>query len=154
MNDMDHHTFLVFSQQTTCKQTDKESYRHAWWHSIYQRVSKNAPSPTRVRGSYLISKEEVKRALLSKELLWAHSKGSDGQGWVVRFRTHGPNGLKCKNASQNYQQKSAYLDGFSIKLKPFLFVYQKFLDVFALITLELNYLSHLSIVNNSAIASW
>ena len=46
-----------------------------------------------------------------------------------------------------------YLDGFGIKFQPLLFVDQKLLDVFALITLQLYHLAHLGVVDDSAIAS-
>lgn len=46
-----------------------------------------------------------------------------------------------------------YLDGFGIKFQPLLFVDQEFLNVFALITLKLNHLAHLSIIDDGAIAS-
>jgi hypothetical protein len=45
------------------------------------------------------------------------------------------------------------LDRLGIKLQTFLLVYQKFLDILALIPLELDHLAHLSVVDNSAIAS-
>jgi len=44
------------------------------------------------------------------------------------------------------------LDGLSIKLQPFLFVDEELLDILALIALELNYLTHLAIIDDSAIA--
>ena len=44
-------------------------------------------------------------------------------------------------------------DGLGIKLKTFLLVDKKFLDVFALISLELDHLTHLGVVDDSAIAS-
>lgn len=46
----------------------------------------------------------------------------------------------------------SYLDCFGIKFQPFLLVDKKFLDVFTLVTLELNHLAHLGVVDNSAIA--
>ena len=46
-----------------------------------------------------------------------------------------------------------YLDGFGIKGQAFLLVDQEFLNVFALIPLELDHLSHLSVVDDGAIAS-
>lgn len=45
------------------------------------------------------------------------------------------------------------LDGFGIKFQPLLFVDQEFLDIFALITLKLNHLAHLSVIDDGAIAS-
>lgn len=46
-----------------------------------------------------------------------------------------------------------YLDSFRIKFQPLLFVDQKFLDIFALITLKLDHLAHLSVIDDGAIAS-
>lgn len=46
-----------------------------------------------------------------------------------------------------------YLDSLGIKRQAFFLVDQKFLNVFALIPLELNHLTHLSVVDDSAIAS-
>lgn len=46
-----------------------------------------------------------------------------------------------------------YLDGLGIKRQAFLLVDQKFLNVFALIPLELDHLAHLSVVDDGAIAS-
>lgn len=45
-----------------------------------------------------------------------------------------------------------YLDGLGIKRQAFLFIDQKFLNVFALIPLELDHLAHLGIVDDGAIA--
>ena len=45
-----------------------------------------------------------------------------------------------------------YLDSLCIKLKP-IFIDQKLLDIFTLIALKLYHLSHLGIVDDSAIAS-
>lgn len=48
----------------------------------------------------------------------------------------------------------AYLDVFGIKFQTFFLVHQEFLDIFALITLKLNHLTHLRIVDDGAIASY
>jgi len=45
------------------------------------------------------------------------------------------------------------LDGLGIKLETLLLVHQELLDILALISLELNHLAHLSVVDNGAIAS-
>lgn len=45
-----------------------------------------------------------------------------------------------------------YLDCLGIELQPLLLIYKKFLDIFSLISLELYYLSHFSIINYGAIA--
>jgi hypothetical protein len=45
------------------------------------------------------------------------------------------------------------LDGLSIKLKTLLLVGEEFLNIFALITLELDHLSHLTVDDDGAIAS-
>ena len=45
-----------------------------------------------------------------------------------------------------------YLYSLRVELKPFLLVDQEFLDVLALITLKLDHLAHLSIVDDGAIA--
>lgn len=45
------------------------------------------------------------------------------------------------------------LDSFGIKFQPFLFIDQEFLDIFALITLKLDHLAHLSVIDDCAIAS-
>jgi len=50
-------------------------------------------------------------------------------------------------------ERIAYLDGLGIKLKTLLLVNQEFLDIFALISLELNHLAHLRVVDDGAIAS-
>lgn len=47
-----------------------------------------------------------------------------------------------------------HLYGFSIELQSFLFVDQKILDIFALVTLKLDHLSHLCIVDDGAIARY
>jgi len=44
-------------------------------------------------------------------------------------------------------------DGLGIELQPFLFVGEEFLNILALISLELNHLSHFGIDDNGAIAS-
>ena len=49
--------------------------------------------------------------------------------------------------------QSLYLDCLSVKLQTFLLVDQELLHVFALISLQLDHLTHLSIVDNGAIAS-
>lgn len=50
-------------------------------------------------------------------------------------------------------QVKSYLDGLSIKSQAFLFINKEFLNVFALIALELDHLAHLSIIDDGAIAS-
>lgn len=47
----------------------------------------------------------------------------------------------------------AYLDGLDIKLQPFLLVGEEFLHILALVSLELDHLSHLIVRDNGAIAS-
>lgn len=47
----------------------------------------------------------------------------------------------------------SYLDVLGIKLQPFFLIHQEFLDIFALIALKLNHLSHLRIIDNCAITS-
>jgi len=54
---------------------------------------------------------------------------------------------------QQQYEKKAYLDGLSIKLKTLLLVNQEFLNILALISLELNHLAHLGVVDDGAIAS-
>lgn len=46
------------------------------------------------------------------------------------------------------------LDGLDIQLKTFLLVGQKFLNILALVSLELNHLAHLSVADDGAIAGW
>jgi len=46
-----------------------------------------------------------------------------------------------------------YLDGLGVKFQPFLLVDQEFLHIFPLITLQLDHLAHLGVVDNGAIAS-
>lgn len=45
------------------------------------------------------------------------------------------------------------LDGLGIELQTFLLVDQELLNIFALVSLKLNHLSHLSVVDDGAIAS-
>ena len=45
------------------------------------------------------------------------------------------------------------LDGLSIQFKALLLIDQEFLDILALITLKLNHLTHLTVIDDSAIAS-
>ena len=47
----------------------------------------------------------------------------------------------------------SYLDGLGIKLEALLLVNQEFLNILALIALELNHLAHLRVVDDGAIAS-
>ena len=47
----------------------------------------------------------------------------------------------------------AYLDGLDIKLQPFLLVGEEFLHILALVSLELDHLSHLIVRDDGAIAS-
>jgi hypothetical protein len=47
-----------------------------------------------------------------------------------------------------------YLDGFGIQLQPFFLVDKELLDVFTLVALQLNHLSHFGIVDDGAIACW
>lgn len=50
--------------------------------------------------------------------------------------------------------ESMDLDGLGIKLKTFLLIGQKLLNILALVSLQLNHLAHLGIVDDGAIASW
>lgn len=45
------------------------------------------------------------------------------------------------------------LDGLGVELQSFLLVDQEFLDIFALITLKLDHFTHLTVIDNGAIAS-
>lgn len=49
--------------------------------------------------------------------------------------------------------KSMDFNGFGVKFQPLLFVDQELLDIFALITLKLDHLTHLRIINDGAITS-
>jgi hypothetical protein len=49
--------------------------------------------------------------------------------------------------------RAAHLDGLCIKLEPIL-IDQELLDVLALISLQLNHLAHLTVVDDRAIASY
>lgn len=49
--------------------------------------------------------------------------------------------------------ESVDLDGLGVEFKAILLVNQEFLDIFALITLELDHLAHLGVIDNGAIAS-
>ena len=46
----------------------------------------------------------------------------------------------------------AYLDGLGIQLKTFLLVGQELLNILTLVSLELNHLAHLSVIDDGAIA--
>lgn len=46
------------------------------------------------------------------------------------------------------------LDGLGIQLKTFLLIGQELLNIFPLVSLQLNHLAHLSVVDDGAIASW
>jgi hypothetical protein len=47
---------------------------------------------------------------------------------------------------------NTYLDGLGVQLKAFLLVGQEFLNILALISLKLNHLAHLRVVDDGAIA--
>lgn len=49
--------------------------------------------------------------------------------------------------------RTIYLDGLGIKLQTFFLVGKELLNILALVSLELNHFSHLSIDDDSAIAS-
>lgn len=46
------------------------------------------------------------------------------------------------------------LDGLGVKLKTFLLIGQELLNIFPLVSLQLNHLAHLSVGDDGAIASW
>jgi len=48
---------------------------------------------------------------------------------------------------------ATYLDGLGIKLQALFLINQELLDIFALVTLKLDHLAHLRVVDNGAIAS-
>lgn len=48
----------------------------------------------------------------------------------------------------------SYLDGLSIELKTFLLVGQELLNILALISLKLNHLAHLTILDDGTIAGY
>jgi hypothetical protein len=52
------------------------------------------------------------------------------------------------------KRNEIHLNGLGIKLQTLLLVGEELLNVFALITLKLNHLSHLTVDNDGAIASW
>lgn len=64
--------------------------------------------------------------------------------------------LRCTLACcwENRGRKAAYLDGLGIELQPFFLVGEEFLHILALVSLELDHLSHLGVVDNGAIASY
>lgn len=49
---------------------------------------------------------------------------------------------------------ATYLDGLGIQFKALLLVGQELLNIFSLVALELNHLSHLHVADDGAIASW
>lgn len=49
--------------------------------------------------------------------------------------------------------KVSHLDGFGIKLQALLLINQEFLHILALVSLQLDHLSHLGVVDDGAIAS-
>ena len=75
--------------------------------------------------------------------------GGTALDWL---RNHGPVVLlvACFGGKR---RRMLYLNGLGIKLQTLLLVCEKLLDILALISLKLNHLSHLSIDDNSAIAS-
>jgi len=75
--------------------------------------------------------------------------GGTTSNWL---RNHGPDVLLvvCLRASRG---RKVYLDSLGIELQSLLLVCEEFLDILALISLELDHLSHLSIDDNGAIAS-
>lgn len=46
----------------------------------------------------------------------------------------------------------SYLDGLGVELKTLFLIDQEFLNIFTLVTLELDHLAHLGVVDNGAIA--
>jgi hypothetical protein len=89
--------------------------------------------------------------LLSKFLVLAV-----GRAELDGFRNHGPETCKLffSPSKDLHHDGAAYLDGLGIKLKTVLLVGKEFLDIFALITLQLDHLAHLAVDDDSAIASW
>jgi hypothetical protein len=53
---------------------------------------------------------------------------------------------------EDWEQRATNLDGLGIKLEAFLLVGQELLDIFTLISLQLNHLTHLSVCDDGAIA--
>jgi hypothetical protein len=89
----------------------------------------------------------VLTTLLSK-LLEASAGGAlDG------LKNHGP-GPKSVRGARRIERGRAYLNGLGIKLQTLLLVGEELLDIFALVTLKLDHLSHFTIDHDGAIASW
>ena len=88
-----------------------------------------------------------------RPLLSAHCEG-EHMALPEAIRTHGPRYthtlvlLCCLEGGQ-----APYLDGLCVKLEPFLLVDQELFDILALVTLKLNHLAHLSVVDDGSIAS-
>jgi hypothetical protein len=55
---------------------------------------------------------------------------------------------------EELKRNEIHLNGLGIKLQTLLLVGEELLNIFALITLKLNHLSHLTVDNDGAIASW
>ena len=85
--------------------------------------------------------------LLSKLL-----KASAG-GALDGLKNHGP-GPKSVRGARRIERGKAYLNGLGIKLQTLLLVGEELLDIFALVTLKLDHLSHFTIDHDGAIASW
>ena len=78
----------------------------------------------------------------------------DEQAWrgVGHLETVDLNGRCQYGPSDVGDGQVTYLDGLGIKLQTLLLVGQEFLDILTLISLELNHLAHLGVVDDGAIA--
>lgn len=70
------------------------------------------------------------------------------------LRNHGPGKEVVRLGYMYLITEPAYLDSLGIKLQALFLVGEELLDIFALITLKLDHLSHLSIDDDGAIASY
>lgn len=97
---------------------------------------------------------EVRKLDLLDELLSVRWRERQSGALSIGSRTHVPAQRVNFTVDVMLQVRDKYLDGFGIKFKPLLFIDQEFLDIFALITLKLDHLAHLSVIDNCSITSY
>lgn len=73
-------------------------------------------------------------------------------GEVLLRRLHDRHGRRARHGQVEERLETVDLDGLGIQLEAFLLIDEKFLDILALVALQLDHLSHLGIDDDGAIA--
>lgn len=98
--------------------------------------------------------QEVERKYLLLSTLLSKLLEAKAGGALDGLRSHGPAIEHVSESQALFTKRKCNLNSLGIKLQTLLLVGEELLNIFALVTLKLDHLSHLTINHDGAIASY